>query len=324
MFNKEIKILIVLLLFSSVFYSCTKNKDEGTKIKSESETVHKEQLNSAGVKEGGHEFSVQYSQPRRIYRIDKEDLNSDGNKEIIVLSVTKDTAEKYDSYYNFDMIEVFALNKENKSYVKILSDTVDYSTECRFVDLNNNKTAQILISTNSGGNDSLTSVGMFVYDMTAADKIDLLKYFDSGAPFIKDIKGDGIKEILISDLFYGVMPQVNAIPFVKYIYRLADNILSERNSEYKEYYDSEISAAKDKYYGLKRKFEMGMQPVNLSYPLYREAAEVIINYYAQGDDTGLKKFWDEEKDSLKKNIPESEYLDLNNFILKALPSAKNA
>ncbi len=324
MFNKEIKILIVLLLFSSVFYSCTKNKDEGTKIKSESESVHKEQLNSAGVKEGGHEFSVQYSQPRRIYRIDKEDLNSDGNKEIIVLSVTKDTAEKYNSYYNFDMIEVFALNKENKSYVKILSDTVDYSTECRFVDLNNNKTAQILISTNSGGNDSLTSVGMFVYDMTAADKIDLLKYFDSGAPFIKDIKGDGIKEILISDLFYGVMPQVNAIPFVKYIYRLADNNLSERNSEYKEYYETEISAAKDKYYGLKRKFEMGMQPVNLSYPLYREAAEVIINYYAQGDDTGLKKFWDEEKDSLKKNIPESEYLDLNNFILKALPSAKNA
>lgn len=324
MFNKEIKILIILLLFSSVFYSCTKNKDEGTKIKSQSESGHKDQLNSAGVKEGGHEFSVQYSSPRRIYRIDKEDLNSDGNKEIIVLSVTKDTAEKYDTYYNFDMIEVFALNKENKSYVKILSDTVDYSTECRFVDLNNNKTEQILISTNSGGNDSLTSVGMFVYDMTASDKIELLKYFDSGAPFIKDIKGDGIKEILISDLFYGVMPQVNAIPFVKYIYRLADNILSERNSEYKEYYDSEISAAKDKYYGLKRKFEMGMQPMNLSYPLYREAAEVIINYYAQGDESGLKKFWDEEKDSLKKNIPESEFLDLNNFILKALPSAKNA
>ena len=87
---------------------------------------------------------------------------------------------------------------------------------------------------------------------------------------------------------------------------------------------SEISSAKDKYYGLKRKFEMGMQPMNLSYPLYREAAEVIINYYAQGDESGLKKFWDEEKDSLKKNIPESEFLDLNNFILKALPSAKNA
>lgn len=324
MFKSEIKILFLLLLFSSVFYSCTKNKDEGAKIKSQSESGHKEQLNSAGIKEGEHEFSVQYSQPRRIYRIDKVDLNSDGNKEIIVLSVTKDTADKYDSYYNFDMIEVFALNKEKKSYTKILSDTVDYSTDCKFVDLNNNKTEQILISTNSGGNDSLTSVGMFVYDMTSADKIDLLKYFDSGAPFIKDIKGDGIKEILISDLFYGVMPQVNAIPFVKNIYRLVDSNLTEKNSEYKEFYDLEITKAKEKYYGLKRKFEMGMQPMNLSYPLYREAAEVIINYYSKGDDTGLKKFWDEEKESLKNNIPGSEFLDLNNFILKALPSAKNA
>jgi hypothetical protein len=322
------KILILLLLCTVVFYSCTKNKVDSTKSltqsQKQSESGQKEKLNSAGIKEGEHEFAVQYSQPRRIYRIEKVDLNSDGNKEIIVLSVTKDTADKYDSYYNFDMIEVFALNKENKSYTKILSDTVDYSTDCKFVDLNNNKTEQILISTNSGGNDSLTSVGMFVYDMTSADKIDLLKYFDSGAPFIKDIKGDGIKEILISDLFYGVMPQVNAIPFVKNIYRLVDSSLTEKNSEYKEFYDSEITKAKEKYYGLKRKFEMGMQPMNLSYPLYREAAEVIINYYSKGDDNGLKKFWDEEKESLKNNIPGTEFLDLNNFILKALPSAKNA
>lgn len=325
---KTIKILFLYLLCSVAFYSCTKNKidrkEAQTKSESKSGTGQKEHLNSAGIKEGEHEFSVQYSQPRRIYRIDKVDLNSDGNKEIIVLSVTRDTAEKYDSYYNFDMIEAFALNREKKSYVKILSDTVDYSTECRFVDLSNNKTEQILISTNSGGNDSLTSAGMFVYDMVSEDKIELLKYFDSGAPFIKDIKGDGIKEILISDLFYGVMPQVNAIPFVKNIYRLVNNSLIERNSEYKEYYQTEIERAKENYYGLKRKFELGMQPMNLSYPLYREAAEVIINYYAQGDEAGLKKFWDEEKDSLKKNIPESEFLDLKNFILKALPSAKNA
>lgn len=317
-------IYIILILSTVVFYSCTKPKDDGSKLNSKSEVKKKEQINSAGIKEGEHEFSVQYSQPRRIYSIYKEDLNSDGNKEIIVLSVTKDTSDKYNDYYNFDMIEVFALNKENKSYVKILSDTVDYSTECRFVDLNNNKTAQILISTNSGGNDSLTSIGMFVYDMTEKDKIELLKYFDTGAPNVKDLRGDGIKEILISDLFYGVMPQRNAVSFVKQIYGLVDNKLIERNSEFKEFYDDEISRAKENYYGLKRKVEMGMQPVNLSYPLYREAAEVIINCYAKGDDDALKKFWEEEKDSLKKNIPESEYLDLNNFILKALPSSKNA
>ncbi|MDQ3194619.1 MAG: hypothetical protein M3P82_06435, partial [Bacteroidota bacterium] len=70
--------------------------------------------------------------------------------------------------------------------------------------------------------------------------------------------------------------------------------------------------------------EMGMQPMDLSYPLYREAAEVIVNYQSKGDTAGLKKFWDEEKESLKKNIPADEFQDLYNFVLKALPSAKNA
>ena len=69
---------------------------------------------------------------------------------------------------------------------------------------------------------------------------------------------------------------------------------------------------------------MGMQPANLAYPLYREASEVILNYYSKGDIKNLKIFWDEEKDSLKNLIPENEFIDLNNFILKLLPSAGNA
>ena len=315
---------IILIFCAVVFGSCTKGKVESPKVNKEPEAKQKQNLNSAGIKEGGHEFSVEYVQPRKIYRIEKEDLNSDGNKEIIILSVVKDSAEKYTDYYNFDMIEVFALNPEAKSYKKILSDTIDYSTECRFVDLGNDKKLQILINTNSGGNDSLNSNGMFVYGMTDPEKIELLKYFDTGAPFVKDIKGNGTKEILVSDLFYGVMPQVNAIAFVKQIFKLEDQKLIERNSEFREFYDDEIEKAKEKYYGLKRKVEMGMQPVNLSYPLYREAAEVIINLYAKGDEINLKKFWDEEKESLKRNIPESEYMDLNNFIQKAIPSLKNA
>ncbi|MBK8551595.1 MAG: hypothetical protein IPL53_11250 [Ignavibacteria bacterium] len=120
------------------------------------------------------------------------------------------------------------------------------------------------------------------------------------------------------------MPQKEAVNFVKGIYKLENQDLVEKNSEYKEFFDEQIIRAKDNYYGLKRKMEMGMQPMNLSYPLYREAAIVIINYYSKGDEINLKKFWDEETEYLKKNIPENEYMDLNNFITKALPIAENA
>jgi hypothetical protein len=314
----------ILIVCCVIFYSCTKTKEEKSKITSQNETRQKENLNSAGVKEGEHEFTVQYEQPRRIYKIEKEDLNNDGNKEIIVMSVKKDTSEKYDDYYNFDMLEVFAVNPEKKAYIKILSDTVDYSKDYFFEDLANDSTKQILIKTNSGGNDDVSSQGMFIYDMVSNDRINLLKYFDTGAPEVGDLKNNGTKEIIVSDLFYGVMPQINAIDFVREIYELKDSNLVEKNSEFGEYYDNKIKGLLENYYGVKRKVEMGMQPMNMAYPLYREAAEVAVNYYAKGDMKGLKKFWDEEKASLEKNIPEDEFLDLSNFILKALPSAKNA
>lgn len=316
--------MLIFSFFVIRFSGCTKIRENNSKVASESEVKQKDNLNSAGVKEGGHEFTVQYPQQRRIYRLEKEDLNDDGNKEIIVLSVALDTADKYSDFYNFDMIEVFALNTDKNTYVKILSDTVDYSKECSFVDLANDKKKQILVSTNAGGNDDITSVGMFIFDMITDDSIKLLKYFDSGAPEVRDIKKDGTHEILVSDLFYGVMPQKEAVNFVKGIYKLENQDLVEKNSEFKEFFEEQIIKAKENYYGLKRKMEMGMQPMNLSYPLYREAVSVIINYYAMGDEINLKKFWDEETEYLKKNIPENEYMDLNNFIIKALPIAKNA
>ncbi|MBK8551596.1 MAG: hypothetical protein IPL53_11255 [Ignavibacteria bacterium] len=186
------KILIMLIFSFCVmhFTGCTKSKekDSGNAPQNQGQVSQKDGLNSAGVKEGGHEFTVRYPAQRRIYKLEKEDLNDDGTKEIIVLSVALDTSDKYSDYYNFDMIEVFALNTDKNSYVKILSDTVDYSEECSFVDLANDKKKQILISTNSGGNDDIVSVGMFIYDMTSKDTIKLLKYFDSGAPEVRDIK----------------------------------------------------------------------------------------------------------------------------------------
>lgn len=317
------KKIILILISAALFYSCTKINTR-VETSKKNEPGENTKLNSAGIKEGESEFTVSYAEPRKIYRIDKEDLNNDGSKEIIVLSVAKDSGEHYNEYYNFDRMEVFVLDKQQKKYVKIISDTVDYALSCEFIKLSNDSSKQILIKTNLGGNNDIVSKGLFVYDMTAPDKINLLKYIDAGSPEIADLKNDGNREILVSDLYYGVMPQVNAINFVREIYKLENRKLVLKNQEFGDFYDKKIEELLENYYGLKRKVEMGMQPVNMAYPLYREAAEVMINYLAKGDTRGMKKFWDEEKQSLKKNIPEEEYTDLNNFILKALPSAKNA
>src|SRR5580765_8564626 len=112
-------ILMLVIAFAFTFYSCTKTKEE-TKVTPQTEIKRKENHNSAGIKENDVELNVQYFGSRRIYKIEKTDLNHDGNNEIIVLSVQKDTSEKYNDYYNFDMVEVFTLDAEKKSYTKIL------------------------------------------------------------------------------------------------------------------------------------------------------------------------------------------------------------
>lgn len=314
--------IFFLVLISLFLHSCTETREENPEGTKNSETTKKDNLSSAGIKEADIEFKIEYIKPRRIYRIERQDLNTDGINEIIVFSVFKDTAERFNDYYNFDMMEVYALSGEKRAFVKILSDTVDYSKDYSFEDLANNKKKQIIINTYSGGNDAIASSGMFIFHMHSNNEINLIKYFDAGAPRIEDLGKDGIKEILVSDEFWGVMPHVNVISFVREIYNLENDKLIIKNSEFGKFYDDKIAEIEGKYFDLKRKVEIGMQPQDLSYPLYREAAEVIINYYAKGDIEGLRKFWDEQKSSLESNLPTEEFIDLSNFVSKALPLVK--
>ena len=314
-------IIAIVFLMMLLLSSCSKTGEEksGADVNSDSNKI-----SSAGIKESGTEFDVRYEFPRKIFRIEKEDVNNDGSREIFVLSVLKDTADKFSSYYNFDMIEVFSLDREKEKYVKILTDTVDYSTEINFANLSDNKDKLIFIKTNTGGNDPIVSEGMFVYKLQDSANIEMMKYFESGSPEVADIGDQGNNVLVIKDQFLGVMPQVNAVSFVKEIYTLQDNKLVMSNEKYPEIYEKKITEVTEEYNALKRKVESGMQAMDMSYPLYREAAEIFVNYYYKGDTQGLRKFWEQEKESLKKNIPQDEYQDLNNFISKALPTVKNA
>ncbi|MBV6477857.1 MAG: hypothetical protein HGGPFJEG_00602 [Ignavibacteria bacterium] len=319
-----IEILLLLILILTIAPGCGKDDKKTTEKHSgeEKEIPDKKELSSAGVKEHGVEFSIEYELPRKFYKIEKVDLNSDGKNEIIVFSTLKDSVEKFVSFYNFDMIEIFVLDSALSKYKKVLSDTVDYSENYYFEDLAKNGIKQILIQTNSGGNDAVASRGMFIYEMDR-DAVRLVKYFDTGDPVLKDLKNDGRKEILVTDVFWGIMPHVNVIYYTAGIYKYENGDLKLVNPEFGEYYEGRLKELKEKYYGIKKKVEMGMQPVDLSYPLYREAAEVFVNYIAKGDLAGLKKFWDEEKNSLKDNLPEDEFKDLENYIGKSLPSEQN-
>lgn len=317
------RILILILLAVNIFSCSEKNKKEKSDISSMKAGENRDNISSAGVKEGSVDFKVEYFSPRKIFKIEKEDLNGDGNREIVVLSVIKDSGSASD-YYNFDMMEIFSLDKSREKYEKIFSDTVDFSEECRFESLAGDSTKQILVYTNAGGNDVIMSAGMFVYGMNNDGKVNLIKYFDSGLPEIKDLNKDSTKQILIKDEYWGVMPHTEVIYYTKEIYIYENGNLIQSNQAFGEYYDKVLNELKPRYYGLKRKLDAGMQAVDLTYPLYKEALEVIVNYTAKGDMNELRKFWNEESEYLEKHIPGDEFTDMRDFIYKVLPTAKNA
>ena len=316
--------IFAVMISASIFYSCSKEENKQESKLPATEQQKPETLSAAGQKEITSENDLNYGEGRKIYRVDKEDLNNDGNEELMVLSSRSDSPEHGEGPQKFDMLEVFVLDSAMQKYVKTVSDTVDFAVDCNYLDMNGTGSKNIFVKTNSGGNSTVASEGMFVYGMSGDKSVKLIKYFDGGAPEITTAGKNKVKLLKVTDLFHGVMPMAYAVPYTSSIYEMSNNELVLSNLKYPEYYQDKITEATEKYFGMKKKVEMGMQMADMSYPLYREAAEVIVNYHAKGDYKGLREFWEKEKESLQRNIPQDEFTDLSNFVRKILPSDTNA
>ncbi len=310
--------IVLLVLITAFLYSCTKDSEEV----SEKTGVDSIGKNYGGITAGGLEFKVEYDKPRQIYSIENKDLDNDGDDEIIVLSVVKDEpGDQYMDYYNFDLMQVFALDSAGKNYVKISTDSIDYGESLTYEDMQRNFTYQMLIKTNTGGNDVYASKGMFVYDLKPANKLEMIKYIEFGNPEVMDLNGDGKTEIVVTDSYWGTMPSVDVIYYTKDIYRLENGQLVRKNAEYKEFYEEKIDAAKQKYDNEKKKMQNGERPGK--YPLYGAVVTMFVNYMSEEQNAPILAFWNNEKDFLKKNLPEDQFVDLQNFVLRLTPSAIN-
>ena len=314
-------IRICILLFCCILiFSCGKEKNDKTK----SDIEIDDEKSSGGISAGGVQFEIKYDKPRQIYKIESIDLNNNDKDEVVVLSVIKEESKlDFTDFYNFDMIQVFALDSSGNNYVKILSDTVDYSVTCDYRDLRNDGRKQVLIKTNTGGNNPLASSGLFIYNMNVKDSLELIEYLDFGDPEVMDINKDGVDEIVVQDYYWGIMTHIDVINFVKDIYVMEKGELVRRNSAYGDFFDEKINEAKKKYDKTKSKIQSGIKIRPTEYPLYSEAVEIAVNYWSKNDGDNLKKFWDKEYFFLESNLPEDQFVDLQNFVLRVIPLAKN-
>ncbi|MBS1492861.1 MAG: hypothetical protein JST55_05105 [Bacteroidetes bacterium] len=278
-------------------------------------------LSAAGTGEKDKNFKVQYASPRVVYKIEEADLDNNGKDEYIVFSVANDTLNKTaHQFYKFDMMEVFVKDSVSNSYRKISTDTVDFSDEYWIMNLEKDKSKQIIVKTNMGGNDVVNSRGMYVFNYEK-DKVNLVKYFDTGNPEVKDVNSDGNKEILVSDSFFGILPESSAIYYTSEIFKYNDGKLNQCNKEFKKYFLDKASAALDEYNKVKDRVNKGEKIKSSEYLLYKKVAEIILAYSAAGENSTAAKFWSDDNAFLQKNLAEDEYQDLKKFISKLPPIA---
>lgn len=278
-------------------------------------------LSAAGTGDKDKNFKVEYKQPRKIFKIEEVDLDNNDRDEYIVFSIANDSLNKdLMKFYKFDMMEVFVKDSANNSYKKISTDTVDFSDEYWIVNLEKDKSKQILIKTNMGGNDVVNSRGMYVFSYDSS-KVKLVKYLDTGNPQIKDVNADGNKEILVSDSFFGILPESSSIYYISEIFKYADGALIKSNKEYAKFFDGEADNSLKEYERVKDRLNKGEKIKSSEYLLYKRTAEIILNLYATGDISKVNKFWNDENPFLQKNLAEDEYDDLKKFITKLPPIA---
>ncbi len=296
---------------------CSKKdvKQEGAVNKSDNT------LSAAGTGDKDKNFKIQYASPRMVYKIEEADLDNNGKDEYIVFSIANDTLNKTaHQFYKFDMMEVFVKDSVNNSYKKIATDTVDFSNEYWIMNLEKDKSKQIIIKTDMGGNDAVNSRGMYVFNFVS-DKINLVKYFDTGNPEVKDVNADGDKEILVSDSFFGILPEASAIYSTSEIYKYYDGKLNQSNKEFKNYFLGKASDALAEYNKVKDRINKGEKIKTSEYLLYKKTAEIILAYSAAEDYSLITKFWSDDNTFLQKNLEDDEYQDLKKFISKLPPIA---
>lgn len=308
---------ILLIFIIGILAGCSK-KDAHQNTQS---TNAGNNLTAGGVADKDKNFKIKYSEPRHVFKIEEVDLDNNGKDEYIVFSIANDSLNKSaHEFYKFDMMEVFVKDTVNNSYRKISTDTVDFSDEYWIMNLEKDKSKQIIVKTNMGGNDAVNSRGMYVFNY-AQDKINLVKYFDTGNPEVKDINGDGNKEILVSDSFFGILPESSAIYFTSEIYKYGDGKLTQSNKEFKKYFSEKAAAALTEYNNVKQRINNGEKIKASEYLLYKKVTEIILCYSATEDYASASKFWNDENSFLQKNLAEDEYDDLKKFISKLPPIA---
>lgn len=234
------------------------------------------------------------------------DLDVDGRSELVV--TTRDAAGPSAMLPGsaFDRIEVFvdSAGRWNSRFV----DAVDAGVRLSFEDVARTGTVQVLVYTDGGGNNPIASRGLSIYGVRDG-RYGLWFYAQEGDPSVLDLDGDGVREVLLSGEYWGMMPHAEAISYTEIVYGFDGRAWVPANDLHRGWFDRQIAAREKSY---RRALRARPEDVDAhAMDVHRAFAEWILWIAARGDLRAVQRVWTREQPILAEVLSEDQLDDLD-------------
>ncbi len=238
----------------------------------------------------------------------RADVNGDSRDELIVTSRAEGDVDDALLRDRFDRIDIYRQGSDG--FRRLFLDVIDYGTAVTCEDVTGDGVRDVLVQLDAGGNNPIAAQGLHVYGLNAKGNMTLLFYSASGAPVLRDLDNDGIREILVSDQFWGMTAHSEAIGFTSAVYSFDGECYVAANEAFAEWYDAKLKPLKRAYEQARR----GPDSEAGRLQLFTHAAEYLVWNYARAGRERVNAVWREERSFLQQHLSPEQYDDLEQFV----------
>jgi hypothetical protein len=237
------------------------------------------------------------------------DMTGDGVTEAILLSRSDSLSRDPLLHALFDRVDIY--DSSRRPPLRLFFDVVEDGRRAETGDVTGDGIDDLIVETDAGGNNPITSRGMHLYGRNADGAVTLLFYVSAGAPELRDLNGDGVSEVLVSDQFWGMMAHSEVIVFTRDVYAFDGRAYAPANTAFSAYFEKNLNERMRRFEKEKALPHLGDEA---RLRLYRRAADVLAWSFARGGAARAARLWRSEQQFLRGELFEEQYDDLSAFI----------
>lgn len=259
----------------------------------------------------GQRYSLPYSPVRVMIDSARALVSFDDVQFVVIASADTHFAARYKRSL-FDRLQVFALDTAARTATPIFTEVVSLGRSFTIEDLTADGFDEIVVHHASTGAEGFLGNGMSVYGWTTPTQLEPIFLQQNGALSTQDLDGDGAREILVTDAYYGVLPHGEAIYYTADIYRYDGKYFASRPESFARYYATKIEEAGARYLAWKKRRPRPTDDASTT--PYRELTEWLVWLVAGNRIQEAERVWLRERTFVADFVSDDQFEDLQEIL----------